>query len=371
MNALVSKRRQVMPRLTGIAVAAAMGLSLTQAGNAQAADKISLEEVVITIPVSVGGGMDRWTRFNAPFLSKYLPGEPKIVVDNVSGGGGTTGANQFVSRAKPDGSSVFGSPSSTQFAYLLGDKRVKFDSRKLRVFMATGSGGVVYVKPDLGVKSAADIGKLRDAKLVYAAQRATSLDLVPLLAFDLLNIDVRAVMGFKGRGDGRLAFERGETNIDYQTTAGVLSNVMPMVEAGEAVPLFSWGSIDANGDMVRDANFPDLPSFKEFYTKAMGKEPSGPAWDAWKAFFISGFAAQRMMFLPEGTSDGVLETYREAARKLLKDKEFLEKKGDIIGNYEQVTDKGADRLFDMATVVPDEARAWVIDWLQKKYDVKL
>ena len=35
---------------------------------------------------------------------------------------------------------------------------------------------------------------------------------------DLLDIEVKAVFGMKGRGAGRLAFERGETNIDYQTS---------------------------------------------------------------------------------------------------------------------------------------------------------
>ncbi|MEJ1995970.1 MAG: tricarboxylate transporter, partial [Limibacillus sp.] len=32
------------------------------------------------IPFSAGGGSDVWARFNAPYLSKYLPGNPTVVV---------------------------------------------------------------------------------------------------------------------------------------------------------------------------------------------------------------------------------------------------------------------------------------------------
>ena len=43
---------------------------------------------------------------------------------------------------------------------------------------------------------------------------------------------VEPVFGIKGRGDGRLMFERGEANIDYQTTSGYLSGTAPLVEEG-------------------------------------------------------------------------------------------------------------------------------------------
>ena len=55
-----------------------------------------------------------------------------------------------------------------------------------------------------------------------------------------LGVDIQAVMGYEGRGPARVAFEQGESNIDYQTTSGYLSNVVPLVEEGKAIPLFLW-----------------------------------------------------------------------------------------------------------------------------------
>ena len=38
------------------------------------------QTITIICPFGVGGGSDLWSRFNAPFLSKYLPGKPVVVV---------------------------------------------------------------------------------------------------------------------------------------------------------------------------------------------------------------------------------------------------------------------------------------------------
>ena len=338
-------------------------------GNQARAADFSGETVEFTIPFEVGGGSDTWARFNTPFLSKYLPGQPTVVVLNVPGGGSITGANQFAQRADPDGLSILGTSGSTQFPYLLGDPRVRYDYDEWQVVLASPTGGVVYINPDLGVSSAEDLNELEGKQLVYGSQGATSLDLVPLLAFDLLGLDTKAVFGMKGRGEGRLAFERGEANIDYQTSSAYITNVTPLVDAGKAVPLFSWGVLNENGEIVRDPSFPDLPHFAEFYEAAKGEPPSGPAWEAWKAFFGAGFAAQKLLVVPEGTDEDIVAAYQEAVRQMKEDPDYQANKEAVLGTYEQVTGKEAQALYEIATNVPDEAQEWVLNWLNEKYDV--
>ncbi len=250
------------------------------------------------IPFSAGGGSDTWGRFNAPLLSKYLPGNPVVVVVNEPGGGSTKGSNLFAARAKPDGLMILGTSASTQFPYLLGDQRVRYEYKDWKIAMASPTGGVVYTTPSLGLPKPDDIGMLKDKDLIYASQGATSLDLVPLLGFRAMDLKVQHVFGFKGRGDGRLAFERGEVNIDFQTSSAYLKNVQPLVDSGEAVPLFSLGVLDADGNVVRDPTFPDLPTYPEAFEKLKGEKPTGAAYDAYKAFFVAGFPAQKMVFLP-------------------------------------------------------------------------
>ena len=354
----------------------ALGMALATAGAmmtspAWAEVDFSGKTIEWIIPFSAGGGSDTWARFNAPMLSKYLPGNPTVVVVNEPGGGSTKGANLFAVRAKPDGLTLLGTSGSTQFPYLLGDPRVRYEYKDWKIAMAAPTGGVAYVSPSTGVESAADLAKLEGQKLTYASQGATSLDLVPLLGFKLMGFDVQHVFGFKGRGDGRLAFERGETNIDYQTSSAYIKNVEPLVDAGQAVPLFSWGVLDADGKIVRDPTFPDIPSFPEAYEMMTGKAPEGDDYDAYVAFFIAGFPAQKMAILPKDTPDDIVAAYSAAFDAMKQDPEYQANKESVLGTYEQVTGAEAEALFKLGTTISDKNRKNVVDMLGADYGVKL
>ncbi|MGF1593804.1 MAG: tricarboxylate transporter [Kiloniellaceae bacterium] len=361
--------RQSLSRRALFGLTAAAGLLLAAPASAEVS--FAGKTIEWIIPFSTGGGSDTWARFNAPFYSKYLPGNPTVVVVNEPGGGSTKGANLFAARAKPDGLTILGTSGSTQFPYLLGDARVRYEYQDWDVVMAAPTGGVVYTTPSLGLSSPADIGKLKGQSLVYASQGATSLDLVPLLSLKLMGLDVKHVFGFQGRGDGRLAFERGETNIDYQTSSAYLKNVVPLVESGQAVPLFSWGVLDEDGNIVRDPTFPELPHFVEAYEMLTGQAPSGPDFDAYVAFFTAGFPAQKMVFVPKGTSPEIIEAYQNALNAMQNDPEYQAAKEAVLGTYEQVTGRAAQALFEKGTTITPETRARVVSMLESEYNTKL
>ncbi len=365
-----NKKRSFLKVAQGIAAGAACVASMSVAMPVHAVD-FKGERVEWIIPFKEGGGSDTWARFYAPLLSSELPGRPVIVVKNVPGGGSTKGANQFQRRGKPNGLNVLGTSGSTQFPYLLGDKRVNYEYKDWNVVLATPTGGVVYVSSKLGIKSAAELKKLAGTKLTYGSQGATSLDLIPLLAFELLDMNINAVFGMKGRGAGRLSFERGEVNIDYQTTAAFLKKVTPLVEEGKAVPLFTWGVMDKSGELQRDPTFPDLPHFAEVYEMLNGKPPSGSAFDAWKSFYIAGFAAQKGIYLPKGTPAEVIQVWRDAAARVIAAEGFAEKSELVLGTYPQSVGKDAQKLVRNAIEIEPSAKRWVTNWLAKKYNVTL
>ena len=103
----------------------------------------------------------------------------------------------------------------------------------------------------------------------------------------------------------------------------------------------------------------------------LGKEPSGPGWDAWKAFFVSGFAAQKMVFLPKGASADSKETYQNAFERVVKRADFKKISENSLGVYDQMTKKAAGIAAGQATDVSDEARAFVKEWLKTDYNVNL
>ncbi|MDD1828134.1 tricarboxylate transporter [Photobacterium sp. ZSDE20] len=352
----------------------AMGLGITIAAMSAPAiaEEVDLsgKRVEWIVPFKEGGGSDTWARFYAPMLSKHLPGKPTVVIKNIPGGGSTKGANQFQRRAKTNGLNVLGTSGSTQFPYLLSDKRVNYEYKDWKAVLATPTGGVFYVSKDLGISSAEELVELRGKELKYASQGATSLDLVPLLALDILDIPVQAIFGMKGRGAGRLAFERGEVNTDYQTSAGFLKKVTPLVEEGKAIPIMSWGVLNANGELERDPTFPDLPHFAEVYEMVHGKKPEGREFNVWKAFFVAGFAAQKGIFLPKGTPDDVVEAWRKAVAEAVESDEYKERSPQVLGLYPQAVNDNATKAFEMALNISNDDRQWVRDWLTKNYNVR-
>ncbi|MBN9671509.1 tripartite tricarboxylate transporter substrate-binding protein [Roseibium aggregatum] len=339
--------------------------------SSQAEADFSGKTVEFVIPFAESGGSARWANFFAPLLSEALPGKPTVVVRYRPGAGSTKGANWFQRQTTDDGTVIFGSSGSTQFPYLLNDPRVKYEYNDWQVVLASGVGGVAYLPPDIARKFDGDANDLKDIEFIWGSQGATRLDLVANLAWKMLGMNVQPVFGVEGRGAGRLMFERGEANIDYQTSPAYLKSVVPMVEAGRAVPMMTWGGLDEDGNIVRDPTFPDIPTFKEVCEATEGCETSGTAWEAWKAFFIAGFPAQKMVFLPQTASEDVVAAYEKAFKDIIARPDFKEISSVTLGVYPQMTGTAADKAKKLATNVPAEAKTYVVDWLETDYGVSL
>ena len=361
-------------RVAGAAAALAASTALSGMAFADDHGGVSFEGETIeyVIPFSESGGSARWANFFAPLLSEHLPGNPTVVVRYRPGAGSTSGANWFQEQDTDDGTLIFGTSGSTQFPYLLGDPRVRYEYNDWQVVLVSGTGGVAYLPTDLAAEmDGLDATPLQDTDFIWGSQGATRLDLVANLAWEMLGMNVEPVFGIEGRGDGRLMFERGEANIDYQTSSAYLRSVQPMVDGGMAVPMMTWGALDGDGNIVRDPTFPDIPTFAEVCEATPACETSGPAWNAWVAFFTAGFPAQKMIFLPGSASEEVVEAYSMALDEIIARDDFAEMAAATLGDYPQMTRNAAQAAFRLGTQVDDDARDFVINWLEESYGVSL
>jgi len=359
-------------KLTSLLSSATFAASALAAATGAQAQDFAGKTVEYVIPFSESGGSAKWANFFAPRLAEALPGNPTVVVRYRPGAGSTEGANWFQGQQdQGDGLVIFGDSGSTKFPYLLGDPRVRYEYQEWKPLLASATGGVVYLPPDLGAKFDGDMDDLKDEFYLYGSQGATTLDLVPLLAFKMLGLQVDPVFGVEGRGDGRLMFERGEANIDYQTSAAYIANVQPLVDGGQAVPIFSWGALDDSGTIVRDPTFPDLPTFKEVCEATEGCETSGVAWDAYKAFFVGGFANQKTIFLPSSASQELVDVYTEALKTMMAKEGFMEEANEVLGVYPQLVGAAAVEATEQATTISPEAKQYVLDWLKDDYGITM
>ena len=326
------------------------------------------QRVEIIVPFAPGGGSDVYARAIAPYLEKYLPGNPAIVIRNVPGGGAVVGANQFQARAKPDGLHAIVSGVSNLASSLFEKSKVQFQIDKWEPILLSPQGVMVYASSSLGAKGPQDLAKLKGQKLVYGGANPKGADARVILSLALLGLEPKYVWG-SARGPVRLAFERGEFNINYDTAPGYLKNASQLVKAGKAVPLYSLGIFDASGNVVRDPNFAEVPTFPEAYAMVHGKPPSGPGFEAWKALAQMGVMASKVLFLPAGTPPHIVEAWRNAARTMLKDPDFQQKAAAVIEGYPQSVGEEARPVIREATSISPTVMEWLRTYYKTQHDL--
>src|SRR3954470_11352734 len=121
-----------------------LALIMTQAA---AADAISFQGKTVTmiVPYAAGGGTDLTGRRVAPFLTRYLPGNPAIVVQNVPGASGTRAMNHIVTRTQPDGLAVLMGGGSSVDPVMVRTLNLAFRPDNFPVVGGFGRGGLVLL----------------------------------------------------------------------------------------------------------------------------------------------------------------------------------------------------------------------------------
>lgn len=361
----------IMAVFVALAVAATtLGSDLLRRAAATTDGDFAGETLEVLIPLAEGGGTDTWARFVGTELSRTVPGQPGFAPVNEPGGEGIAGTNDFVASARPDGTEILVSTASSVVPWLLGRSEVQYDFDQLTPILANGSGGVIYASTAAGVSSVEDLVD-RDTPLRFGGISATGLDLTTLVAFDLLGADVESIFGFEGRGPVNLALQRGEVDLDYQTTSAYGPAVAPLVEAGTAVPLMSMGQVDEAGQIVRDPNFPDLPTVVEVYEQLHGDTPRGPAFEAYRSLLALTYTWQKAMWVPEKTPDAAVQTLRRSAHEMAEDPDFTDAAAEVLGGYPIIADDDLPALVHDAYTVEPNVRDYVVELLASDYDVHL
>ncbi|MDR7523229.1 MAG: hypothetical protein QN168_12285 [Armatimonadota bacterium] len=355
--------------MVGVAMAVLL-VALPSAPAQSQAAYYAGKSIEVIVPFAPGGAADVGARFAAPFLEKHIAGNPRVTVRNVPGGGSMLGASFFAANARPDGLMLMCTTSSTVFPYLFGHPSARYDLSKMRVAMTLAFGPVVYVSPRTGVRKPADLLKPGEP-LVYGGIAATGSDLPVLVAFELLKLNVKTVLGFEGRGPIRLAFERGETNLDFQFTPVYLTQVVPLVKEAKAVPIMTGGFPNERGELVsRDPVVPDLPSVFEVYRELYGSRPAGPRWRAYEAASVLTFTYGLTWWAPEGTPPDALRAIYEAADRINADRDFQERGKSVTGGYPLRRGDTVERAVQKAMRPTLDVTKYLTDLLRDKYGVR-
>ena len=116
----------------------------------------------VVVGFSAGGGYDTYSRAIARHLGKHIPGNPKVIVENMPGASSLIAANHLYRIAKPDGLSIANIHGNQILNQVLGRPGIEFDARRFEwIGVPVRSPGVCALMKASG---GTDLGKWKGAK---------------------------------------------------------------------------------------------------------------------------------------------------------------------------------------------------------------
>jgi tripartite-type tricarboxylate transporter receptor subunit TctC len=322
---------------------------------AAAAEATYYEGKTLRILVSsgTGGGTDTAARLVSRFIGKYLPGNPRVLVQNMPGGGGTIANNYFANETKPDGLTIMQDSSSAIGNFVRGGPTIKYDPRKNQMIGGVARSGSLLMirneaRPRLTDRSAKPV-------VVGDSDGIRSWVAMTVWAAEYLGWNLRWIYGYPGSRELQLAIRQGE--IDMWATANV-KLVKDLQREGVVQVVL------AEDDRRRE-DFPDVPTFVE----TLGaKKPTGLAWQAFVGWAGSP-ELDKFLVAPGGTPDPLVKMLREAFEKLMKDPD-VDKEGDkFFGDgWKPITAERVDTLIRDQISIPREAKDFITK-LRQKYNL--
>jgi tripartite-type tricarboxylate transporter receptor subunit TctC len=195
----------------------------------------------IVVGSSAGGGYDTYARMLARHMSRYVPGQPGIIVQNMPGASSMKAVQYLDSGPPRDGSVITAfNPGLLNDSLLSSDKtRFKFTdvafigsiTRDLRACYAWGA---------TGIKTFDELKRAKQFNMGAPAP-GTSSYINEAVLKNMFGIAVRQVTGYAGSAQQRLAIERGELDGD----CGAWSSVPPdWIENKRVNPLIKFTPMD-------------------------------------------------------------------------------------------------------------------------------
>ncbi|MCR2793276.1 tripartite tricarboxylate transporter substrate-binding protein [Microbacterium sp. zg.Y625] len=320
------------------------------------------------VPFEAGGGTDTSARALVPILTEHLPGNPKIQIENIEGGNGVLGTNEFA-KTDADGLTILMTSSSTNTAVLFGDPAVQFDYNDFTPIAGVPAGGTQYVAPSTGVTDPLSLLDTTNP-LIYGGITPGGGEFPRILGMDLLGLDVEHVWGYQSRSAVQIAFSQGEVTIDGQSTAAYLESIAPLVDRGEATPVYSIGFMEGD-ELVRDSAFPELPHAVELYEQKHGTLPDPDMLEAYKFLVLIGQNLQKQLWIRDGAPEVAVEAFQQAFIDMQKDPDF-EAVRDALGGYDLLVGESLES--DVAAALydpPQEIIDWLAEYAKREYGADL
>ena len=257
---------------------------------------------------------DLWPRLIAQHMTKYIPGNPTFIIQNMTGASSMIAANYVFSVAKPDGLTLGWIAPTLYFDQLVGRKEVQYDWSKYSfIGSPSESEHHLYMRTDSPYKTMEDIRKASEPPKCGSGGATGTGFYFPKLLEETVGAKFNIVLGYQGGGPIDLAVEKGEIHCRAMTIESFFARE----------PFHTWRKNRfvfslAQSARKRDARLPDTPTIYELMDQYKTPEQSRRV----ATVILAGGVFGRPMVGPAGIAPDQLKILRSAFASALRDPEL-------------------------------------------------
>ena len=292
--------------------------------------------ITIYIGNTAGGTYDLFGRLVARHISRFIPGRPTVVAENMPGAGTIRAANFVYGAAPKDGTALGIVTETVAIEQALQNSAVQYDARKYTWIGRVAASNAIHM-----MWHSSKVQSLEDAKKFEAPLAGTGAgnvaEVIPTLLNALIGTKFKIVRGYPAANEAMLAMERGEVE-------GASANWLT-VKSGKR----DWVADKKIKVILQDlpARGPDLPD-----TPALGELGDTPEAKQLFGLYASMGAIGRAFFAPPGVPTLNAKILRDAFAAMTKDPEFIADADRMGADLELATGEDLQRSVEKTLDVP-------------------
>lgn len=324
---------------------ASIGLALAPAGAHAdpVADFYRGKQINWILSAGAGGGYSSYALAFAPYFAAHIPGQPKIVVQNMPGAGGIRASIYLFNHAPRDGSVIGMVHSSVPFAPLFGISGATFDPRQASWIGSLDSSTSICIAWHASkIKTWQDI--LEREFTVGGSGAGSQMETTPAMLARLFGAKIKVISGYKSGNEIYLAMERGEVDGRCGGLISSINSTRPDWFPQKKV------RIPIQVALKRDRTLPDVPAIGEFIKDERTRQIM--------QLFLAPQEMDRPLLAPPGVPPERVAALRAAFHAAINDPAFLaEAKKQHLHVRETSGEEVAEIVAKTFAVTPDIVQA--------------
>ena len=302
----------MVPTLWRATVLVSAALVVFSAARVDAAEPFYQGKTIrMIVGFSPGGGFDAYSRAIGRQMGKHIPGNPSVIVENMTGAASLVAANHTFKVAKPDGLTIVNFHGNQILNQVIGKQGIEFDARKFEyIGVPSQDSGACALTKASGIISYEQLKIAKTpVKLGGVAPGDTTYNTTKILT-EALKLPIQLVAGYKGTAEIRLAAEAGEVAGGCWQWESIKVIWRKGLDSGEV-------AVVLQSNPKPHPELPNIPNAIDLATNESARQLI-------KAGIHDPAAVTRLYALPPGTPKDRVQVLRSAFAETLRDAAFLE-----------------------------------------------